>query len=335
VSGRAATSERPVDTPKRTRLVRGTLIQRLRAHVVAGASWLACRAPEGLTVRLADAAGELWYRATPARAAVGRRNLQRVCSHLVATGRGDARLTAAASDPAALERLVRSAYRHAARYYLEVARIPAMTPATIRERVTVETPDVVDQAFATGQPIIFVALHFGAIELPGLYLAERTGRQTVAPMETVGDPALQAWFVRTRGRVGVRIVGLREARRELLAALRQGEHVGIVADRDISGGGVAVPFFGAPAALPIGPALLAVEAAAQIYVAAVRRDGVGRYRGRLAPVPVAAEGSRRERATATLAATARAFEDVIATAPDQWWAVFFPIWPDLETEPPG
>jgi hypothetical protein len=25
-----------------------------------------------------------------------------------------------------------------------------------------------------------------------------------------------------------------------------------------------------------------------------------------------------------------AFERVVATAPEQWWAVFFPIWPDLE-----
>ena len=27
---------------------------------------------------------------------------------------------------------------------------------------------------------------------------------------------------------------------------------------------------------------------------------------------------------------AAAFEDLIADAPEQWWAVFFPIWPDLE-----
>ncbi len=24
------------------------------------------------------------------------------------------------------------------------------------------------------------------------------------------------------------------------------------------------------------------------------------------------------------------FERIIEDAPDQWWAVFFPIWPDLE-----
>jgi hypothetical protein len=46
---------------------------------------------------------------------------------------------------------------------------------------------------------------------------------------------------------------------------------------------------------------------------------------------VATDGTRRERLTATLDGLARAFEASVAEAPDQWWAVFFPIWPDLET----
>ena len=82
-------------------------------------------------------------------------------------------------------------------------------------------------------------------------------------METLGDPALQRWFERTRATFGVRIVGLREARRELLKELRNGESVGLVADRDITGGGMEVPFFGAPAPLPVGPAFLATETASR------------------------------------------------------------------------
>ena len=42
-----------------------------------------------------------------------------------------------------------------------------------------------------------------------------------------------------------------------------------------------------------------------------------------------AEGTRRDRVTATMTAMAAAFERSIATAPEQWWAIFFPIWPDL------
>jgi phosphatidylinositol dimannoside acyltransferase len=303
--------------------------RRLRGRVLVAASWLICHLPEGPQVRLAIAAGDLWYRLAPERAAQARRNLRRVCVDLTARGRGGHAVREAATDPRALERLVRSAFRHNARYYLEVARTPAIKPGDLDQRLLVETPEVVEAAFAAGGPMIFVGLHFGAIELPALFLASRIGG-AVAPMETIDDAALQAWFVRTRGAVGVRIVGLREARRELLAALRAGTPVGLVGDRDLTGGGLPVELFGAPARLPLGPAMLAVESGAPAYVVGVRRSGIGRYRGRLAAVPVPEAGTRRERVEGTMTALAAEFERIIEDAPEQWWAVFFPIWPDLE-----
>ena len=312
---------------------RGTAVQRLRARGLAAASWLASRLPERLAVGIADAAGELWYRIAPARARQARRNLARVVGELDRRGRGPALARRAATDPRALDRLVRLAFRHDARYYLEILRTPSLTPAVFDQRVVVETPDTVEATFAHGRPVMFVSPHFGPIELPALYLSHRSGRTFVAPMETVDDPPLQAWFERTRGSLGVRIVGLREARRALQAALRAGEYVGIVGDRDIAGGGIEVSLFGAPAPLPIGPALLALETGAEIAVVGVRRLHDGRVAGRLIPIAAAGEGSRRERIAATLAAEAAAFEDLIADAPEQWSAVFFPIWPDLAEDP--
>jgi phosphatidylinositol dimannoside acyltransferase len=102
-----------------------------------------------------------------------------------------------------------------------------------------------------------------------------------------------------------------------------------VADRDVAGGGLEVPLFGSPAPLPIGPALIAIETGAPLFAVGVRRLPDHRVAGRLLAVPVAADGTRRERIAATLAAMAVAFESLIADAPEQWSAVFFPIWPDL------
>ncbi len=301
---------------------------RIRGRVLMAASWLACRLPEGPLVRLAEFAGDVWYRTTPDRAAQARRNLRRVARWLDANDRGSDRVRRAATDPRALERLVRGAYRHAARYYLEVARTPGLRAADLDDRLEIVTPDVVSEAFG-GAPVIFVGLHFGAIELPALLLASRVGG-AVAPMETIDDPGLQAWFVRTRGAVGIRIVGLREARRELLRAIRAGTSVGLVGDRDLTGGGTLTTLFGEPATLPLGPAMLAVESGATPYVMGVRRTGIGRYIGRLDRIDVPSDGDRRTRVLATTEALARAFERVVEDAPEQWWAVFFPIWPDLE-----
>ena len=72
------------------------------------------------------------------------------------TAAGTKLARAAASDPRALERLVRLAYRHAARYYLEVARTPALSREDVRSRITIETVDVVEDAFTPGRPAIFV-----------------------------------------------------------------------------------------------------------------------------------------------------------------------------------
>jgi phosphatidylinositol dimannoside acyltransferase len=301
----------------------------VRGRLLLAMSWLACRLPEGPLFRLAALAGDLWYRLAPGRAAQARRNLRRVCQSLAASGKGGPRVRAAATDPKALERLVRSAFRHSARYYLEVARTPGITPAFVDERLQLDTPELIAEAVVPGKAVLFVGLHFGSLELAVIFLAFRVGT-TVTPMETIDDPGLQAYFERTRGVAGIRLVGLREARRALLDALRGGIPVGLVGDRDLTGGGIPIPLFGAPAVLPMGPAMLAVESGVPVYGMTVRRAGDGTYRGRLIPVEVPAEGTRRERVTATMTHLAAAFEDLIADAPDQWWAVFFPIWPDLE-----
>ena len=303
----------------------------LRGRLLLAMSWLACRLPEAPLFRVAELAGDLWYRLAPGRAAQARRNLRRVCRSLDASGRGSARVRAAATDPRALERLVRSSFRHMARYYLEVARTPGVTPAFVDERLLLDTPELVAEAVVPGKAVLFVGLHFGSLELAIIYLAFRVGT-TVTPMETIDDPGLQAYFERTRGVAGIRLVGLREARRTLLDALGSGIPVGLAGDRDLTGGGTPIELFGAPSMLPMGPAMLAVESGVPVYGMTVRRVGRGRYRGKLIPIDVPAEGTRRTRVMLTMTRLAGAFEDLIADAPDQWWAIFFPIWPDLEAE---
>jgi KDO2-lipid IV(A) lauroyltransferase len=305
----------------------------MRVRLVRVASALACALPETPLVALAEAAGEIWYRLAPARAARARRNLHRVATALARDGRGTPLARRAADDPSALERLVRSAFRHAARYYLEVARTPATEPGDVVRRLIIETPETttaIEVVAAGERPVIVVGAHFGSIEVPVVYLAARAGYPFIAPMETVADPGLQDWIARSRSSAGIRLVPLERAKRELTAGLREGRSVGLVADRDLTGGGLPVDFFGKPARLPIGAALLAVETGAPLVVGGARRAKGGRYVGRLALVEVPSEGTHREKVRTLVQTSARLFEDLIATAPDQWWAVFQPIWPDLD-----
>jgi len=308
---------------------RGTAGQRARASVVGALAGVLGRLPAALANGACDAVGELWYRAAPGRGAIARGNLAHIVERLAAEGRGSARARAAAGDPAALERLVRAAFRHAVRSYAETLSGAAIV-REVRRHLVLDDPEAVATVIAARGPVVFATLHFGSMAAVASILGSRSLVPVTAPMETLADPALQRVLLRARESVGIRIVGLAEARRELRAALARGEAVGLVADRDIAGGGMAVPLFGLPASLPIGPAYLALESGAPLHVAAVRRSERDGFRGSLVTLAhPPADLPRRARVEALLAATAAAFENLVAEAPEQWWTVFFPIWDDV------
>lgn len=309
---------------------RRTLGERLRARAVVGASWLACRLPEAPLLALADFVGHVWYRLAPERRRRARRNLARVARWLAEHDLGTPAARAAARDPKALSALVRDAFRHSVRYYVHLARTPIVDAAYLERRLVIADRERVMDVLASPGGKLFVSMHLGWFELPALVAIALTGRPAVVPSETLADPGLQKYIVTTRERLGLRVIGLAEARRILGKAIRDGGIVGLLGDRDITGGGIETELFGAPAPLAAGPALLALETGVTPYVFGVLRDADGIYRAWMETVPLPAEGTRRERVTAYLAAEARAFERFIATAPEQWLAVFHPIWPDLE-----
>lgn len=319
-------TEDPTDATPGT----GRLGRRLRARLIVAAAWAACHLPEPPLLALADFAGRLWYRLAPERRQRARRNLTRVARWLNDHDVGTEAARAAAHDGRALNRLVRDAFGHAARYYVQLARAPIVDRAYLDRWLVFENPELVDAALADPGGALFVGLHMGWFELPALVVANRSGRPAIVPSETISDPELQAYLVKTRRRLGLDLIELGGAKRLLKGALERGETVGLLGDRDITGGGIDTELFGAPSPLAAGPALLALETGVTPHVFGVWRDPTGVYHVKAEQVPFPAEGTRRERVTAYLAAEARAFERLVAAAPEQWLAVFHPLWPDLE-----
>lgn len=320
------------EPPVRRRGLRRRLTDEVSAFFTIGGLKLILHLPERPIWALADFAGDISYRLSRARRDRVRRNLRRVLEWMEANGRGEESYRAAAADPNRLEALVRSAFRNQARYNVELARAPKFDAAWVSERLEVENPAEVDAWLTPGRALILIGLHFGAIEVPGIYAIHRM-RRIVSPMETVANPRVQRYVFSTRDTIGIKIVTLEAAGVELLAALRRGEAVGLVADRNLTGGGIEVELFGAATRIPAGPVLLAAETGAPAYMSAVRRVGRGRYRGRVRELPPPAGASRRERSRAMAREEARLFEEFIVDAPEQWLALFHPIWPDLEQPP--
>ncbi|HEX7491558.1 MAG TPA: lysophospholipid acyltransferase family protein [Candidatus Limnocylindrales bacterium] len=316
-------------TSAKKRGFRKRFVDALTAYLVIGTLKLVEHLPERLAWSLAGFAGAISYRLSASRRDRARRSLRRITEWAATNERGPEYVRAAATDPKALEALVRKSFVHHVLSYVEMARAPRFTPAWVNDRLVVENMAEVDEWMVPGRAFILVGMHFGAIEVPAIFAVSRLQR-IVSPMESISNARIQRYIYETRDTVGIRIIGLDQPGPDLLATLRRNEAVGLVADRMISGGGVEVELFGATTKIPAGPVLLAAETGAQIYVSAVRRVGRGRYRGGVRQLELAEGASRRERSRAMAREEARAFEEIIVEAPEQWLSLFFPIWPDLE-----
>lgn len=169
---------------------------------------------------------------------------------------------------------------------------------------------------------VFITAHLGNWELAGRLLAT-FGRRVHLVMAPEQDPEVAAILN------GQPDNGLHVVRRdsplvsvELLAALRRGDFVAFQMDRATGDRGDSrVPFFGAPAAFPLGPFVMAAAARVPVVPAFCVLDGWGRYRLCVEP---AFEVVRGEEA-AGLARAVTVLERYVAAHWDQWFN-FFDVW---------
>jgi lauroyl/myristoyl acyltransferase len=269
------------------------------------ANRLAPLLPRTLAYPLADRLGDaFWLFNRAARRAV-RDNLRHVLGQEPPTG------------------MIRQVFRHGARNYYDTFLIPTLTRAGILELIPVQGWANLDRALASGRGAIMVGVHLSSVALGGQVVAAKGYRVTTV-VEPVEPPGLMQLLTRLRSGGGVRVLPLGpELVKELLAALRRNEVIGLVMDRDIAGTGVPVEFFGAEANLPGGAALLALRTGAPILPAVAIRTTDERFAGYIdAPVEV-------ERGLASVRRTTRKiaqrFERHIAAHPEQW-TVYEPVW---------
>ena len=266
--------------------------------------------PEGLLFAAAYLLGTAIAKVNKPRRDVVRRNLVRVV------------------DGVGIERVVDEAFRSYARYWVETLRIPKPGTAEIKRRTSVEGMDELRACVSDGRGVIFVTPHVGSWDVAGAWLASE-GFRVIAVAEELEPPALFELFRRLRRSVGVEVhpVGTASSARALLSGLREGAAIGLVADRDITGSGVMVEFFGEQTMVPTGPAVLAMRTGAPIAVGALYQRPGGRYHGVILPpieVPKRkGDASDVRRLTERVVA---GLETLIRREPGQWH-LFQPNWP--------
>ena len=213
-----------------------------------------------------------------------------------------------------------------ARYWYEMFRLRESIDS-LEDIVDSDGYEYIADAASAGAGVILALPHLGNWDVAGAWLARR-GHQLTVVAEPAEPPELFEWFVEERRALGMEVVALGpNALVEVLGALKAGRVVCLVCDRDISGDGVPVQFFGEATTMPGGPALAALRTGAPLIPVGVYfRDG-GRHLVRfLPPIPVQRQGSLREDVNRITSELAAQFEALISAAPEQW-LVMQPVWP--------
>jgi lauroyl/myristoyl acyltransferase len=299
----------------------------LRARLIdAGfaAGWGAVRLlPEGLARRVFDAGAD---RAVT-RDGKGIRQLR--ANLRVATGGG-----LAEED---LDALTGRAMRSYARYWREAFRLPALTSRQIVDGTVFLGAEHLEKARADGRPVVLALPHSGNWDAAGIWLVDFLGGPFLTVAERLEPESLYRRFVDYRETLGMRIVPLTGGERPSSVVLREwltgGGTVCLVADRDLGGAGVPVSFFGRPATMPGGPALLAAQTGAALHPAVCSFTAEG-WRVVVRPEVPLDEGARlRDRVASATQAVADVFTEEIAARPEDWH-MLGRIWSDVPRDPP-
>jgi KDO2-lipid IV(A) lauroyltransferase len=272
----------------------------------AGAEWLGTHLPERTGRRVFGALGRAAYELLPGVRGTVARNQSFV-------------LGEAPSSPI-VQAATREAFDLYARYWLDTFQIRRMSDGEFIRRFRFEGLENIDRGIAAGRGVITALPHMGNWDAAGHALALLDYR-IAAVAEELRPPPLFELFLRHRRELGMRILPLSANAgigRQLGGLLADNWVLALVADRALSGRGIAVEMFGQPRTLPSGPAMLSISTGAPLLICPVYTTGDGWICRVGTRLTVEHTGSLRGDATALTRRMAEEFERAIAAKPVEW-----------------
>ncbi len=221
------------------------------------------------------------------------------------------------------------------RYWAEVFWLRPQRIAGLVAKSTVENTTGMRAAFAQGKGLLLILPHMGNWEVAGA-VSKDLGMPVMSAAENLPNPLITDWFVKVREMAGIDIVltgrGAR-ATGALMKRLKEGGTVALLADRDVTGRGIPVTFFGEETTMPAGPIALAVKTGAPVLVVgSYFEKGAGHRYVVSDPLAMPDTGTKEEKVAAGVQLLADALEERIRRKPEDWH-LFVPNWPsDREAE---
>jgi lauroyl/myristoyl acyltransferase len=267
--------------------------------------------PERVAYPIATLMGDAYYRLVPGQWAGIAHNISHVLGET--------------PQSPAVRRVVRQVCRNLAYNFYDLFRVPHLTKEQIADLVEVQGWEHVEAAQAAGRGLVLTAPHFGNLDIVMQIAAVRALPLTL-PAEHLQPERLFRFICSLRASHGMlRLVPADGPLFEIFRALRRNEGVALAADRDLSGGGRTVTFFGAPARLPDSHVRLAQRTGAAMVAAFSSRRPGGHYAVHIFPVSVEASGDGDAAVDRGMEALVHLLEERIGADPAQW-VLTVPLW---------
>jgi Kdo2-lipid IVA lauroyltransferase/acyltransferase len=219
--------------------------------------------------------------------------------------------------PGRIAAIARGAYAHLGRETVMMLRLSWTTPEQIVARTSVPAEEEIRALYEKGGGVIFAVGHLGNWEVAAAAMAAR-GYRIAAIAKRAANPLFYERIMGARARMGVEIIDFAGASRPTLRALRSGSMVAFAADQHAGTAGLAVPFFGRPAATYRGPALMALRTGAPMYLAAPLRMPDGSYELRTERIDTSPTGDLDADVLRVTAEYSRRLEAAVRSSPEQY-----------------
>jgi Lauroyl/myristoyl acyltransferase len=210
-------------------------------------------------------------------------------------------------------------FRNHAKAYADLMMLPRMEMAAMRPLLKVQGMENLEAARALGKGVMAVSCHMGSYEIVAAIWAA-----TLSPVsffaEEMEPRALFEWYRDTRARLGISVLTLAvPGIRKVNEALHEKEMVITAIDRDITGTGHLMPFFGRPAPIPLGTAAIALRLGTPLLPVCVYRLPDDSYMAEAAPFVLAkSTGDRKADEIRVTQELLRHLEGFIRRHPEQW-----------------
>ena len=238
---------------------------------------------------------------------------------------GNMRAVFPSESEAGIRRLTRGVFINFAKYLVDFFRFEKIDRAFVDKKIKVVGRENLDEALRKGKGVITLSAHIGNYELGGAAIS-LLGYKFNAVALNHDDKKVNDFFVGQRVRTGVNVIPMGSALKKCYNALRGGQVLALLGDRDFSPNGITTGFFGRKALLPRGPAAFYLKTGALIvpgFLIRMPDDSFElRFEKRIAYEPTGDEAADEKNVTDLFL---KVIERYIRDYPTQWY-MFRPFW---------